>query len=145
MKKRIISFCLICVMLFNISGCSFLDSVSKSVVSDESINTQTDALAENDKTTEAITEAPTEPPTQAPTVPAAIALAAGFSHASVPAYSGVPSIIINGDVPFFTSDLYVTTPYDLYGDLDSLGRATTCMACLSVENMQSGERSDRQP
>lgn len=63
------------------------------------------------------------------------------SVGSVPKYSGEASITINGSVPKFTKkQLSSKESYQKYGRLDSLGRATTCMACIDKDIMPTRKR-----
>ena len=63
------------------------------------------------------------------------------SIGSVPKYSGDASITINGNVPKFTKkQLAATKSYEKYGKLDSLGRATTCIACIDKDIMPTTKR-----
>lgn len=63
----------------------------------------------------------------------------------IPAYSGKRSVVINGNVPFFTSDEMKEAReqkyFEVYGDLDALGRCTVAYDCLGRETMpQDGEK-----
>ena len=48
----------------------------------------------------------------------------------VPEYSGNPFYVINNNVPSFEASELVTNAYEIYGQLDSLGRCTYAMACI---------------
>lgn len=89
-----------------------------------------------DAPTAAATTAPTEAPTEAATQPA------GFDLAAVPPFSDVPFAVINGNVPFFTEADMTTKSFETYGDLDSLGRCTTCFACVGKDLMPTDDRGD---
>ena len=65
-----------------------------------------------------------------------------FGGFTVPAYSGTGYYVLNNNVPFFTESEIVTTSYETYGNLDSLGRVTTAIACLGKELLPTGERGD---
>lgn len=67
-----------------------------------------------------------------------------FSYDQVPAYSGESSVIINGNVPFFTEDDWISVSVnpERYGELDSLGRCTGCMALVSLDTMPTEERGE---
>lgn len=60
--------------------------------------------------------------------------------ADIPVYSGSAYIDVNEDIPFFTE--LVTTPFDGYGPLDELGRATLAYACVGPETMPSYPREN---
>lgn len=58
-------------------------------------------------------------------------------------YTGESSIIINDNTPFFTGEelALCIESFENYGELDSLGRCSSVMACLSRETMPSeGEK-----
>ncbi len=60
---------------------------------------------------------------------------------SIPEFDGsTPYVIINNNIPFFTDDEKVTTSYELYGDLDELGRCTITVACIGQDLMPEEER-----
>ena len=58
----------------------------------------------------------------------------------IPPYSGTSYTDINGDVPFFSE--LMTTPFDGYGPLDDLGRATLAYACVGPETMPNSPREN---
>ena len=55
-------------------------------------------------------------------------------------YSAIP---VNGNVPSFTEDEISATSYEQYNNLDGLGRATSCIACLSADLMPTEDRAER--
>ncbi len=61
---------------------------------------------------------------------------------SIPDYSGSPAIIINNNIPEFDDELYTTDSFEEYGELDELGRCTSCIACIGTDLMPEGERDD---
>ena len=63
-----------------------------------------------------------------------------FSYNLVPAYSGQPYAIINGNQPYFADTEMVTTPFEYYSDLDSLGRCGVAYANICIELMPTEER-----
>ena len=48
---------------------------------------------------------------------------------------GEPYIVVNDNVPYFTSDEITTSAYEKYSELDSLGRCGVVMACIGRELM----------
>lgn len=82
--------------------------------------------------------------------PAAIEIAIGkmnasvdaFSTSSVPAYSGMPYVALNNNVPFFTDEELTVTAFELYSDLDSLGRCGVAYANICKEIMPTEERGN---
>ena len=60
---------------------------------------------------------------------------------SIPEFDGeTPYVIINENVPFFTEDEIVSKSYELYGELDGLGRCTVAIACVGIDIMPTEER-----
>ena len=60
----------------------------------------------------------------------------------VPAYSGEPFVVLEGNMPRFQSEEYVTKSYETYGDLDALNRCTYTMACIGRDLMPTEEREN---
>ena len=69
-----------------------------------------------------------------------MAFAGGFDYASVPAYSGNPSVIVNGNEPFFTDSDITVSPYLSMDPLDSLGRCGVSMCCTGPETLPDEDR-----
>ena len=65
-----------------------------------------------------------------------------FDYEAVPAYESQPYIEINGNRPFFTDDQLRLTPFEEYGQLDSLGRCTYAFALVSRDTMPEEERGE---
>ena len=63
-----------------------------------------------------------------------------FDLSSVSAYSGAPSITVNGNVPYFSDANLTTTSYKSFGDLDRLGRCTAAMACIGPDLLEAAPR-----
>lgn len=59
----------------------------------------------------------------------------GFSFNIVPEYRALASYEINGNIPFITDDMLTTKSYEIYPELDELGRCRTVVACLSRDTM----------
>lgn len=60
--------------------------------------------------------------------------------ADIPAYSGSPYAVIGDNVPAFAEEELTAEAYEVYSDLDSLGRCGPAEACLGQELMPTGER-----
>ena len=59
---------------------------------------------------------------------------------SIPEFDGeTPYVIINENIPFFTEDEIVSESYELYGELDGLGRCTVAIACVGIDIMPTEE------
>lgn len=60
--------------------------------------------------------------------------------ADIPAYSGKAYIEVNGNVPYFNDSELVTTSFENYSSLDSLGRCGIAYANICTEIMPTEER-----
>lgn len=65
-----------------------------------------------------------------------------YSFDEIPEFSGQPSVVINNNIPEFEKSDYTTTSYESYGELDSLGRCTACIACIGQDIMPTEERGN---
>ena len=63
-----------------------------------------------------------------------------FDYDKIPDYEDSPYVVLNDNVPYFTENEITTDSYESYGELDSLGRCTTAMACLGQDLMPTHER-----
>lgn len=72
--------------------------------------------------------------------PTEITTASSFSLSDVPAYSGKAYISVNGNVPYFTAAELTTTSFEIYSDLDTLGRCGVTYACIGQDLMPTKER-----
>lgn len=61
---------------------------------------------------------------------------------NIPAFSGKPYYVINGNVPGLKSDNQNVKYFEKYSPLDSLGRCGVAYACLGKETMPTGERGE---
>ena len=49
----------------------------------------------------------------------------------------------NNNIPEFTEDDYTTVSFEIYGELDSLGRCTVAFACIGIDIMPDTDEEDR--
>ncbi len=63
-----------------------------------------------------------------------------ISLPDIPAYSGNAYVEINGNKPFFTQDEYTTKSFEIYEELDALGRCGTAFANIGIDIMPTEER-----
>lgn len=61
---------------------------------------------------------------------------------NIPAYSGQPYTIINNNVPFFDEEEKNTKTFEIYSNLDSLGRCQAAYANISRALMPTEERGE---
>lgn len=59
---------------------------------------------------------------------------------SIPEYAGQPYVAINNNVPYFEESELTTKSYESYGQLDSLGRCTSAIACVGKDLMPTQKR-----
>lgn len=74
------------------------------------------------------------------TAPATIVDVTGFSLSSVGAYTGKAYVAVNGNTPYFTAEELTSTSFELYSDLDALGRCGTVYASIGQDLMPTEER-----
>lgn len=60
----------------------------------------------------------------------------------IPIYNGEKYITLNNNEPTFTKEELLTSTFELYGDLDELGRATSAYAIISTSSMPDKEREN---
>jgi DNA-entry nuclease len=60
----------------------------------------------------------------------------------IPAYDGTPYTAVNGNVPGFTEEELTTEAFELYSELDSLGRCGVAYANICQELMPTEKRED---
>lgn len=82
-------------------------------------------------------EASSLTPEQAPDT---IVDVSGFSLSSVGAYTGKAYVSVNGNTPYFTADELTSTSFELYSNLDALGRCGTVYASIGKDLMPTEER-----
>ena len=63
-----------------------------------------------------------------------------YSLDELPAYSGEPYVIVNDNEPFFTQDDITTDSYEVYSDLDALGRCGVAQANVGIDLMPTEDR-----
>ncbi len=102
------------------------------------------------KATATPTAAITSKPTSAPTstvkeAPKEIVTKLGkFDIKNIPAYSGSPYVVVNGNTPYFSAaDLKnAASSYEIYSDLDSKGRCGACAASVGKDIMPTEQRGE---
>lgn len=62
------------------------------------------------------------------------------STADVPEFEGKPYVIINNNVPFFTSEEITPESFESYSPLDGLGRCGVAFACVGTDLMPTDKR-----
>jgi len=67
-----------------------------------------------------------------------------FDLKNIPEYSGKPYVTINNNKPAFTENDYTTEPFEIYSELDSLGRCGVAYAnvCRQLQPKANEKRGD---
>lgn len=63
-----------------------------------------------------------------------------FSLSAVPAYAGNAYVAMNGNEPYFDTNSLSSESYEIYAELDVLGRCGVAHACIGQDLMPSEER-----
>ena len=61
---------------------------------------------------------------------------------SIPEYSGAAYVAVNDNEPYFTQDEITDEAFEMYSDLDALGRCGVTCASVGPELMPTEERGD---
>lgn len=65
-----------------------------------------------------------------------------YSLDTIPDYSESAYVEINGNIPYFTEDDLTTESFEIYSDLDDLGRCGEAYACIGTDLMPTEERGE---
>jgi len=65
-----------------------------------------------------------------------------FSIDEVAPYAGCPYVVINNNIPYFSESDLTTDSFELYSDLDELGRCGVAYANISIDMMPTEERGE---
>lgn len=106
---------------------------------------QEETASEDDYTEAESTEnsGGTDPQPQASQTPVEpVVSAPAFDISSVPSYSGAPCVVINNNIPFFSQSELVSTAFETYSSLDSLGRCGVAYANICPEIMPKEVRGE---
>lgn len=60
----------------------------------------------------------------------------------IPEYQGKTYIEVNGNVPYFEEEDFTTTSFEIYSDLDALGRCQSAYACIGQDLMPQKKRGN---
>ena len=123
------------------SGCVSAVSFVSSALPEESFSGNTDETNDTAETQPDIPEPQPKDPTQdEPTEPAMISVS--YSMAEIPVYAGSPYVELHGNEPYFTEGELTTNSFELYSDLDALGRCGTAYACIGQDLMPNEPRGE---
>lgn len=59
---------------------------------------------------------------------------------TIPEYTGAASVVLNGNIPSFSTDEITAESFEKYGNLDKLGRCTPAIASVGKDIMPTEER-----
>lgn len=79
------------------------------------------------------------------TVPASnqtVATMESFSSADIPEYTGSPYVVINNNNPFFTEGDFTEESFEIYSDLDDLGRCGPAFSNIGTDLMPTEKRGN---
>ena len=68
-----------------------------------------------------------------------ISYSSSFDLNSIPDYQNNPYVVLNNNMPEFEESDYKAESFEIYSDLDSLGRCGVAFACLSIDTMPSSD------
>ena len=147
LKKSLGSFLLAFLLLLTACGGPAEDLSSSP---DPATQVETDVATPAETTSDPITPADETPETEEPeenlsegepTKPTApVQNTQAVSADGVPAYSGSAYIAVNNNIPEFSADELVTTSFETYSPLDSLGRCGVAYACVGIDLMPTEDR-----
>ena len=132
MKRYTSILAIILSMLLVLSGCGTanIQSSNEQPIQESSTqNIQTDYENTENKQSVPVKETPTPKVTPQK-----------FDISSVPKYSGNPYVAINNNVPFFTEADLTTEPFEIFSNLDNLGRCGVAYANVCTELMPTEDR-----
>lgn len=143
-RGMLLTFCVF-MMMSVASGCGTTET-DQNVDKTTFVNvTEVTESSESNVTQETIeqTEAEKQTEDNQETTKAAAAVSEApqnFDFSFIPAYEGKAYVAVNDNVPFFTEDELSSSSFETYGDLDALGRCTTCVASVGQDLMPTEER-----
>ena len=133
MKRYLKAFAAIFSVVCLLSGCSLEESTSSVVERTSKVSAE--VTTPNPESANTLTPEPTADPIPAPTPVA-------MDMASIPAFTDSAYTEINGNMPYFTESDYTTTSFEMYLDLDNLGRCVLAYACVGEEIMPTDKRGE---
>lgn len=117
---------LLLALLFSFASCNLEDIIGGKGSLEESRKEE-----EKESVTESLTEFESTPETLG-----------GYEGdlLNVPAFAGVPYIVINENTPYFTEEEITVESYEYYSELDALGRCGVTVSCIGKDMMPTDER-----
>lgn len=141
MRSRLGLVLVTCLCCFYLTGCSILMQLLSNP-SDKPIaatieETGNYSAMNTELATQALTEANNIATKATKAIPVKELTEAKFDYATIPAFAGEASVVVNNNVPFFTdAERLAWVPgTEVYPDLDALDRCGTVYACVGPESM----------
>ncbi len=118
MKKRLPALLLLLALCVSICGCSFLDDLTGRVP-DSDLGAPKEEQEQNS---------------------ADLSVGGYASIEGIPDYAGEPYVVLNENQPLFEEADLTTDSYELYSELDTLGRCGMTVACVGKDIMPTEDR-----
>ena len=141
MRSRLGLVLVTCLCCFYLTGCSILMQLLSNP-SDKPIaatieETGNYSAMNTELATQALIEANNIATKATKAIPVKELTEAKFDYATIPAFAGEASVVVNNNVPFFTdAERLAWVPgTEVYPDLDALDRCGTVYACVGPESM----------
>ena len=129
---------LLTLSLVAVPGCSDAAATASTPVAQPSATATAPALTPEAAAEASASESPASAPAAEATTPSPTT--SSFDLARLPAYTGSPYTVVNGNVPTFT-DADLTGPEEAYSPLDTLGRCGVAQVIVSPATMPTEERT----
>ena len=98
--------------------------------------------ASTEATEETVTESSANGTSETVSTTGVIIPTPGITAEDIPDYSGEDTLVLNNNTPYFTETDLTTDEFELYSQLDSLGRCQTAFANISPKTMPTEKRGD---
>ena len=69
-------------------------------------------------------------------------LISAFSTNDITPYSGQPYVVVNNNIPYFSENDLTTKSFEIYSDLDEIGRCGVAYANIGIDIMPTEERGE---
>lgn len=144
MKKNFRLVSLLLALCFLLSACGIVDtnnpSSTQSLYKDESYTTTNEEKQDHESSVGTAASSDSGDISNSNQAPSAATDETAVLLSDIPAYSGLPYIAINNNVPNFKDSDLTTKSYEFYSDLDRLGRCGVAIACIGIDLMPTEAR-----
>lgn len=142
LSRRLIALLLSVVMILSLAGCNLDAGIANNGSSNQTVSSQiqnsgaslgsTDDASSSSRSTDDLPSSETDRPSKANV---GNGTATAIDPSQLPAYSGSPYTVVNGNQPNFSASELTTVAYEKYSSLDSLGRCGVALASCGKEIM----------